>query len=306
MKTALFDAHCDTAFELFRKGERLKQNSGHIDLPRVGEYVHYAQIFAFCSLSGLKNLPWTAEELLQKPLTYLRKQVAENSASIAFAASGADVLRLWAENRCAALLSVEGAEVIGCDPQRLPWLREQGFVMTTLTWNADNALAGWHQSLQGLTAQGRDFVSEAQSLGLLIDVSHLSEAAFWDLTRFTSAPIVASHSNCRSICDHSRNLTDDQLRAIGETGGAVGLNLYPPFLGEQGGFDLLRRHLEHMLRLCGEKHVMLGGDLDGCDTLVSGFSGVDSYASFYEYLLGCGYAPALLEDLFYHNLLRLL
>ena len=77
MKTALFDAHCDTAFELFRKGERLKQNSGHIDLQRVGEYVHYAQIFAFCSLSGLKNLPWTAEELLQKPCCLLSQDLQE-------------------------------------------------------------------------------------------------------------------------------------------------------------------------------------------------------------------------------------
>lgn len=187
----------------------------------------------------------------------------KNRAASGFAANGAEALRLTEQGRIAALLSVEGCEVIDCDPGRLEWLREQGFCMLTLTWNADNALAGWHGSALGLTPRGRDFVREAQRLGLRIDVSHLSEAAFWQLMDCTQAPILASHSNCRALCDYTRNLTDDQLRALAQTGGTVGLNLYPPFLGGRADFDTLRAHLEHMLTLCGEDHVALGGDLDG-------------------------------------------
>ncbi len=306
MSIRLFDAHCDTAFELYRKGQHLWENDGHIDLKRAGKYESYGQLFAFCSLAGIRNLPWSAEDLLLKPLDYLRKEISANSQRIAFAANGSDAARLHSRGRFAALLSVEGAEVIDCDPERLPWLRNQGFVMTTMTWNADNSLAGFHGGTQPMTDRGRAFVKTAQQLGILIDVSHLGEASFWDLIRVTDAPIVASHSNCRSLWDHSRNLTDDQLRAIGETGGAAGLNLYPVFLGENADYDCLLRHLEHMLDILGETGVMLGGDLDGCEVLAEGFHGVESYASFYEFLQTKGYDTALLDRIFYHNLLRLL
>lgn len=306
MKLKLFDAHCDTAFELYRKGEHLVKNSCHIDLNRAGNYENFGQLFAFCSLSGIRNLPWSAEELLLKPLEYLRREIEANKDIISLASSGEEAAKLHRNGKMAALLSIEGAEVIGCDPDRLQWLREQGIVMMTMTWNADNALAGFHGGTAGMTEQGRVFVRQAEDLGMLIDVSHLSETSFWDLMKVTRGPIVASHSNCRSLCDHSRNLTDDQLRAISDTGGAVGLNLYPVFLGERANFDCLYRHLEHMLSILGEKHVMLGGDLDGCDTLTDGFAGVESYADFYDFLQSKGFAESLLEDIFYNNLLRLL
>ena len=306
MTIRLFDGHCDTAFELYRRKQKLRENNCHIDLKRAGEYASYAQVFAFCSLAGLQSSFGSPEDLLTKPLAYLRQEVSENSEHISFAASSVEVMRLHSLGKTAVLLSVEGAEVIGCEVNRLSELYEQGFVMTTLTWNADNLLAGCHTSDLGLTCAGRDFVREAQSLGLRIDVSHLSEFAFWDLVFMTNAPILASHSNCRTLCDHSRNLSDDQLRAIAETGGTVGLNLYPPFLGQNADFSLHRSHLEHMLRLCGEKHVALGGDLDGCEVLVDGFSHVGDYRSFYSYLLEEGYPTPLLDDIFYHNLMRII
>ena len=122
----------------------------------------------------------------------------------------------------------------------------------------------------------------------------------------TQAPILASHSNSRALCGCTRNLTDDQLRALSQAGGTVGLNLYPPFLGGKADFDTLRAHLEHMLTLCGEDHVALGGDLDGCDELARGFTDVSSWASFYAYLQAAGYPADLLDRIFFRNLLQLL
>ena len=266
----LFDGHCDTAYELWTRGEGLERNSCHIDLQKAAGLEAYAQVFAFCSNAGRPG--GGTERLLTEPLALLCREVEKNRSRIGFAANGAEALRLTEQGRSAALLSVEGCEVIGCEPGRLEWLREQGFCMLTLTWNADNALAGWHGSAHGLTPRGRDFVREAQRLGLRIDVSHLSETAFWQLMDCTQAPILASHSNCRALCGYTRNLTDDQLRSLAQTGGTVGLNLYPPFLGGRADFDTLRAHLEHMLTLCGEDHVALGGDLDGAlaDALVGG------------------------------------
>lgn len=281
----LFDAHADTPYELWVRKEHLNQNSCHIDLKKARVFDTYSQVFAFCSLAGSK---WALSEAdFADCLAKFQEEIAVQS-------------------QIKAHLSIEGAEVIACDPERLYDLRKQGFVMSTLTWNADNALAGWHKSSLGLTELGKRYVKTAQELGMLIDVSHLSETAFWDLMRVTQNPIIASHSNCRALCNSTRNLTDDQLRALAETGGAVGLNLYVGFLGEGADYETLRRHLEHMLRLCGEKQVCLGGDLDGCDVLPKGFTDVTSYANFYEYLQGCGYSTELLDAIFYKNLHRLI
>lgn len=299
----LFDGHCDTAYELWRRGEPLLQNTCHIDLKKASAFGAYAQVFAFCSYAGRADAD--CEAMLTEPLAVLRAQVRENAAKVAFADSRDTIMSTLSAEKVAALLSVEGAEVIACDLNRLFPLREQGFRMLTLTWNADNALAGCHLSDKGLTAQGRAFVREAQALDILVDVSHLGERAFWELVDIAAKPILASHSNARALRDYSRNLTDDQLRAIAQTGGTVGLNLYPPFLGDHADFETLLRHLEHMLAICGETHIALGGDLDGCDVLADGFSSVADYASFYEYLVARGYEEDLLDRLFFTNLLGL-
>lgn len=300
----LFDGHCDTAYELWRRGQTLCRNTCHIDLRKASAFGAYAQVFAFCSYAGSAVVD--CEAMLTEPLAVLRNEVKKNAACIAFADTQETLLRTVAAGKAAALLSVEGAEVIACDPGRLSALREQGFRMLTLTWNADNTLAGCHLSGGGLTAKGKAFVKEAQGLDILVDVSHLGERAFWNLVDITTKPLLASHSNARALCDHSRNLTDDQLRAIAETGGTVGLNLYPPFLGENADFEMLLRHLEHMLTVCGESHVAIGGDLDGCDILAAGFSSVADYADFYAFLSARGYGADLLDRLFFTNLLALL
>ena len=301
-----FDGHCDTAFELWYRGEQLAKNTCHIDLGKASAFRAYAQVFAFCSYAGCSvGAPCTVEEMLTLPLKKLRQDVNCNAGRIAFAATAKEVTALNENGKIAALLSVEGPEVIGCDPARLSLLKYEGFVMTTLTWNADNTLAGCHSSSLGLSSCGVDFVKEAERLGILIDVSHLSERAFWDLIRVSRQPILASHSNCRALCEHTRNLTDDQLRAVAESGGTVGLNLYPPFLGDNADYSVVQRHLEHMLRLCGEDHVAIGGDLDGCEILANGFSDLSDFAGFYEFLRGQGYEEALLERIFYTNLLHL-
>lgn len=306
MKPRVFDAHCDTAFELWRRNEPLAENSCRIDLKKCADFSAYAQAFAFCSYAGVEFFPdiHAPRDYLTKPLARFRAELEQNG--IALAATACDVERLHAAGKTAALLSVEGAEVIGCDPAALAALREDGFVMTTLTWNADNALAGHHGAAHGLTAQGREFVREAERVGIFIDVSHLSEAAFWDLTRLARRPILASHSNARALCEHTRNLTDDQLRAVRDTGGVVGLNLYAPFLGENADFSTVLRHLEHLLHLLGEKHVGFGSDFDGGEPLARGFESVHSYCDFYAYLRGRGYDEALLDRIFYANFLDFL
>ena len=281
----VFDLHCDTSVELFLQKKSLRKNDLQIDLARAPHTPRaslYRQVFSFCCVYDRQGKPRTqedAERLLLDSLAYFAEELERN---------GDRIVRAGNDDRtkAAAYLSLEGPEAIDCDPARLEWLRDRGFCMTTLTWNFANSLAGSCLTGEGLSARGREFVKEAQRLGIAIDVSHLSDAAFWDLVDFTTKPIVASHSNSRFCCNNARNLTDDQFKAIRDLGGVVGLNLYAPFLNGSGkaSFDDVRRHLEHWLALGGEKTVALGGDLDGCDVLPAGFAGIEDYLKLGESL----------------------
>jgi membrane dipeptidase len=155
----------------------------------------------------------------------------------------------------------------------------------------------------GLTDAGREYVRECQRLGILVDVSHISDEAFWDIMEITDAPIVASHSNLRSVCGHSRNLTEDMYKAIVQTGGTAGINLCAPFIKENGAdFDATCDHIFRMLEIdpTGE-HVSLGGDLDGCDELPRGFVGIQSYNALADRLFERGLDEKTIRNIYWNN-----
>ena len=186
-------------------------------------------------------------------------------------------------------------------------MAQWGVRLLNPVWNRANVLSGTNAEdpERGLSAKGRDFIRALEEYGIYPDVSHLSDAGFWDLVHIARRPIVASHSNARAVCPHRRNLTDDQFRAIRDSGGVVGLNLYLHFVG-QPTMDALVAHVEHFLALDGEKTLCLGGDLDGCEALAAGMTGMQDVPRLYEALKARGYSDALLEDIFWNNLRRLI
>lgn len=154
----------------------------------------------------------------------------------------------------------------------------------------------------GLTDQGREYVKEAQRLGMLIDVSHISDEGFWDILKITNAPIIATHSNSRTICDNSRNLTDDMFRAICETGGLAGYNVCAEFTGENPTIDTVCDHIFHLMELDPSgKHIALGGDLDGITAMPQGFEGVQSYPVLANRLLERGLDEKTVMDIYWNN-----
>ena len=209
------------------------------------------------------------------------------------------------QGRAAAFLTVEGAELLDCDPDRLPQAARDGVVAINLTWNHANALSGAHADRpeQGLSAAGRLFVKKMEELRILVDVSHLSEAGFWDVAEMASRPFIASHSNAKSVWNHTRNLTNEQITAIIGNQGVIGLNFYEGFVGGSRDLDMVRAHLDCILELGGARNVALGGDWDGCD-LITDLPAIDSLPRLYEYLLLHGYDEAVVQDLFYNNLMR--
>ena len=307
MKLPVFDLHCDTALALSERAAQytsLRSNHRHVDLTRAGELGGYAQCFAMYTTPDFDK--WFSKpvtEVFDNMLSNLEKEIERNADLIARAGSVAEIEENRKNGKMSAILTLEGPAGIGFDAGRLEELYKRGFRISTLGWNEKNILTGSHVTGGGLTEAGREYVRECQRLGILVDVSHISDEAFWDIMEITEAPIVASHSNLRSVCSHSRNLTEEMYKAIVATGGTAGINLCAPFIKENGAdFDDTCDHIIRMLELdpSGE-HVSLGGDLDGCDELPAGFVGIQSYNALADRLLERGLDEKTIRNIYWNN-----
>jgi len=307
MRFPVFDLHCDTSFALVEaKGEwDLRSNPLHIDLRRAGAFPGYAQCFA-CFTSTALHYPQGMDsgKLFSLEQDVFFDEMRKNADVIRQAYSPEDILRHQKEGLMSGILTIEGPSGFDFDPDMLELLYQKGFRMTTLGWNERNVLAGSHATGGGLTDQGRRYVRKAQSLGMIIDVSHISDAAFWDIMEITERPVIASHSNSRSICNVSRNLTDEMYLALCRCGGLTGINLYSDFLGVDPDMDTVCDHIIHFMSLCGShKHIALGGDLDGCERLPAGFNGIEDYSKLADKLLLRGLQEAQVLDIYWNNAL---
>lgn len=309
MNFPVFDLHCDTALELLGKTGRacgsLKENKLHIDLLRAGKLPGYAQCFACFTTDEMKWLEdVTPTQIFEREMETVFREVERNRDQIAIAYSARDIEQNRLNGKMSAILSIEGPAGFSYNVELLPDLYAVGFRMTTLSWNEKNPLTGSHKTGGGLTDRGREYVRLAQKLGMIVDVSHISDEGFWDIMDITEKPIIASHSNSRSVFPASRNLTDEMFLAICRTGGVAGINQYADFLGDAPTLDTICDHVLHFLELDPTgKHIALGGDLDGCDTLSEGFSGIQDYPKFADRLLERGVSEETVADIFWNNAL---
>ena len=248
MNVPVFDLHCDTVTallgrDLSAKGS-LRSNNFHIDLERMKKYSGYAQCFAFWLTTDIP-LPKgiKPEDIFWRGISALQDQIDKNCDFVRQARSGEDV----GNGPQPVLINFRNPVDVGFDPEKLEKLYNLGFRISTLGWNEKNSLTGSHKTGGGLTKRGREYVEECQRLGILVDVSHISDEAFWDMMKITEAPIVATHSNSRSVWNNSRNLTDDMFLAICETGGIAGYNACDEFTGEKPTVDTICDHIFHFL-----------------------------------------------------------
>lgn len=298
---SVFDAHCDTISRLNMTGESLMKNGGMVELCKTsGAFARYCQFFAL--FSNCANPNHSGYDSLRD---CFYRQMQENSRVISPCRTAEDAVRANEQGKAAAFLTVEGAEILDCSLEKLEQAASDGVVAINLTWNHANAISGSNveQSDRGLSGQGKRFVERMQELGILVDVSHLSDPGFWDVMEQAKKPVIASHSNARGVHFHTRNLTDEQITAIIKNHGIIGLNFYRDFIGLSLDFDAVRRHLDHILDLGGAKSVALGGDWDGCET-IDQMPDITSLCDLHQYLCACGYDECLVEDLFYNNLMR--
>ena len=309
MSFPVFDLHCDTALGLMGKdlmgGIELRKNKLHIDLERASKLPGYAQCFACFTTPAMRDW-YQASPLVifEREMGTILSEIEKNPRKIKLAYSAKDVRENYEKGIMSGILTIEGPAGISFDPALLSDLYQIGFRMTTLGWNEQNLLVGSHVTGGGLTDTGRLFVKEAQKVGMIVDVSHISDEGFWDIMKVTEKPIVASHSNSRAVCDVSRNLADDMFKAICETGGVAGFNQCAPFVGQKPDLDTVCDHFLHWLELDPEAdHIALGGDLDGCDELPAGFDGVQSYPAMAAKLLERGVSEEMLRKIYWENAL---
>lgn len=324
----IVDMHCDTVSVLLEKrraGEQacLRENTGHLDLQRMWKSRYLLQNFALYVNTSRCADPW--EEVCALHEVY-RLEIAANADMIAPVLTYGDIERNETAGKMSAMLTVEEGAVCKGELTKLHRLYEMGVRMLTLTWNFPNELGYPHcKDLGGLTECGREFVAEMQRIGMIVDVSHLSDAGFADVLECTQKPFVASHSNARSICGHSRNLTDDMIRKLAERGGCMGLNFYVDFLelpksgkaavasigGESekeasvlvGGLEAMVRHARHIVNIGGMDVLGLGSDFDGIDTNEA-LPGVQSMVLLWNALHKAGFTEGQLDKFFCRNVLR--
>lgn len=307
MNVPVFDLHCDTALELLggKTGSRkeLKSNDLHIDLERASALDGYCQCFACFTTPAMEKWGIGSPELVfERELSAIREELVKNKETIFLVQSPCQIEENRSAGKMSAVLTIEGPAGFGFDPARLQVLYDIGFRITTLGWNEKNVLTGSHVTGGGLTDLGKEYVLEAQRLGMLIDVSHISDEGFWDIMEVSQGPVIATHSNSRSVHNVSRNLTDDMFRAICTSGGVAGFNLYASFVGDNPNLNTCADHMLHWLELDPDgSHICLGGDLDGCDTLPRGFHGIQSYPVLADCLYSRGISAEQISKIFWYN-----
>ncbi|MFS8514949.1 MAG: dipeptidase, partial [Planifilum fulgidum] len=246
------------------------------------------QVFAlFVSPKVTKESAWDAV-LRQVDLFY--EEIVRDGSEVTVTGSSVELENLKDSGKMGALLSLEGADALSGELHRLRVLYRLGVRQLGLTWNHANEAADGVEEGRGarLTRFGRKLVEELARLRMVLDVSHLSERGFWDVMEFSGVPVIASHSNCHAICSHRRNLKDDQIRALIERGGILGITFVPQFVHdpkEEAAVEHLLRHIDHVCELGGEQILAFGSDFDGISHKVSGLEDVRRLPYLEEQLL---------------------
>lgn len=332
------DMHCDTIMLIWlarREGRalNLRDTSGsgeelQIDLLKLKEGGSLVQNFAIYVDLQMEDgtPPWTQFTEMAK---IYHSEIAANADIVREACSYDDIIRNRDAGLISSVLTIEDGGVLGGDLDKLRTVYDEGVRMITLTWNYENEL-GYPNDVpggldedytryfrfepitgNGLKARGFEALEVMGELGIIPDVSHLSDEGFYDVAKASKVPFVASHSNCRALCGCNRNMTDDMIRLTGEKGGVIGLNFCPEFIDEaeaelacKSTIEGLAKHARRMIDLGGKEVVGIGTDFDGIgreDLAVPNAAGMQKLAEGFE---AHGFTADEIEGICYKNVMR--
>lgn len=312
----VIDLHCDTIMALYQKKDlELKANDLQIDINKLKEGNYLAQVFAmFIFLKGTDNPFKVCDEMIDLFYSELEK----NEDEIKIALTYDDVIKNQEKGLLNAILSIEEGGVIDGVLSNVDYFYERGVRMICLNWNFINGIGHPNFTLsekpdftkpnteKGLTPFGIDVVKRMEKLGMIIDVSHLSDKGFWDVFNNTTKPFIASHSNSRSVCNHVRNLTDDMIKALSSRGGVTGLNFCTNFINSEAevtyAADIVK-HALHIIEVGGIDCLALGTDFDGIGRTTE-IDHAGEMGKLYTAFKEAGLSEEDIEKIFYKNFLR--
>lgn len=272
------DLHCDTISEIWKsrragRPQQLFQNNLHVDIQKMQKAGYLLQDFAMYIDLEKTSDPFAA---VSEQIDVFYDEMEKNKDYIGIATSYHEILANEKQGKMSALMTIEEGGCCKGELENLETLYQRGARMMTLTWNYPNELAGPNlpadsfgafDSTKGLTRKGFAFIQRMEEIGMILDVSHLSDAGFWDIAKHTKKPFAASHSNARALSPHARNLTDDMLRVIADRGGVAGLNFYGRFLNpiddSHSSTARMAQHVRHIVNVGGIECIGLGSDFDG-------------------------------------------
>ncbi len=278
------DLHCDTVTRCFEKGESLFDARGHINSFKIQQLSKYRQCFALFVDDSKRGV--TAFSYFKKLVAFYENEIRKIKSDCLI-----------------PVLTAENGALLGGDSNNVDFIADKGVKMLTLTWNGENELASGASCEEGgLKPFGKAVIEKMERRGILVDVSHLNEKSFYDVAGFVGSPLIASHSNCYSLVPDKRNLKDEQIKVIIESGGLIGLCFHAPFLisGGLGSFEMLYRNIYRILSLGGENSVCFGSDFDGGKP-EKVLDSLQKVKNLYAYLKGRGINKTLLDKIFSYN-----
>lgn len=307
------DCHCDTLTELYNKNASLYENEQHFDIKRqiaLGGGLQFCAIYVptevFRYQGGLRYTLCLLDKYNQEI-----KKMHENGIDVLQVRTAEDAGNVL-KHKAATLLAIEEGGAIDGSLEALRCLYELGVRAMTLTWSNRNDIAdGINEEAtgSGLTLFGKQVVAEMNRLGMLVDVSHISTAGFWSVIETSTKPIIATHSNAKSLCSHPRNLNDEQIKALAQNGGLTGITFAGQFLEEDwcnACIESVYKHIDYMLNLIGnDDHIGFGSDFDGISHPPYNIQGVQDYKPLIEYLSKY-YSDETINKITHQNVINLL
>ena len=308
------DFHCDTASAMLEQNQPLNQNNLKIDIERLQKGEAKAQFFALY-MDKMKHE--SSYDYCVEIMENFKQELSLNKESIALCRNYDELEHANSHGKVGAFLTIEEGDAIEGDLEKLRFFKEQGISLITLTWNYENDLGypnfEWTHQEKGLKVKGFEAVELMNELGMLVDVSHLSDAGFVDVLKHSKQPFLASHSNARAMTNHPRNLSDEMLKQLADAGGLTGINFFNNFLVkgvlkeklEVAKIEDMVRHIKHIRNVAGVEVIGLGSDFDGIPNPVE-IEDASQMEKLSNELLKQGFSYDEVEKMFWKNGVRVI
>lgn len=303
----IIDMHCDTIQKMKDENLNFLDDNLSVNLKKMQKSLPYIQCLG-TFVHPKYNIKNGGIQRALEIINNFYKTYDENKLFLI--KSKNDFYSKELEKKPGAILTIENGSAISSDLKNIEVLYQKGIRIMSVVWNQDNELASGALTTndKGLTHLGKQYVKKLQNMNIVVDVSHMSEKSFYDTIKISNKPIIATHSCCYNLCNHQRNLKDDQIKCIADAKGVIGVCFYRDFLTKNSKANVkdIVNHIEHIVNLVGIDYVGFGSDFDGIDKNAEpiGINGPDDVYKIIKELKNRGYTDKDIDKISSQNFIR--